>query len=143
MEQTAFNTDTSLVYAVFRLARKINTRCFGACSALKAVDILGDSGASGEGLLSGALYNAQNLDTLVIRNNYVCTLANINAFSFTKFENGKGGGTLYVPNSLKNQYMQATNWSTILGYTDNKIEAIEDSIYETQYVDGTPIGGAS
>ena len=39
-------------------------------------------------------------------------------------------GTLYVPNDLIASYQSASNWSTILGYTNNQIKKIEGSIYE-------------
>lgn len=81
-----------------------------------------------------------NLDTLVLRRSSgITALANITAFTDTPFASGGTGGTLYVPQSLKSQYEQATNWSVILGYANNSIVAIEGSYYETHYADGTPI----
>ena len=49
--------------------------------------------------------------------------------------------TVYVPSALISEYTQATNWST----KGSIFQAIEGSIYETQYADGTPIetGGDS
>lgn len=67
------------------------------------------------------------------------TLGNINVFSQTPFASGNAGGTLYVPSALIDSYQNATNWSTILAYPNNQIMPIEGSVYETQYVDGTPI----
>ena len=67
-------------------------------------------------------------------------MANVNALNNSNpFANGKSGGTLYVPADMISSYQSATNWSTILGYANNQILPIEGSIYETQYVDGTPI----
>lgn len=83
--------------------------------------------------------NASNFNVLIIRKNSRIILGNINAFSGTPFASSGTGGTLYVPQSLLSEYTQATNWSTILGYTNNQILPIEGSIYETQYADGTPI----
>lgn len=80
-----------------------------------------------------------NLSVLVLRHNGVVSLQNVNVFSNTPFASGKAGGTLYVPQARITEYTQATNWSTILGYTNNQILPIEGSIYETQYADGTPI----
>lgn len=57
----------------------------------------------------------------------------------TPFASGGTGGTLYVPNALKSSYQSASNWSTILGYATNSIQAIEGSYYETHYADGTVI----
>ena len=51
-----------------------------------------------------------------------------------------------MPRAQIENYKNATNWSTILSYTksdgetlQNQILPIEDSIYETQYADGTLI----
>lgn len=82
------------------------------------------------------------LSTLILRHNGVVSLQNTNAFTNTPFASGKAGGTLYVPQALIASYQSATNWSTILNYgsgEQNQILPIEGSIYETQYVDGTPI----
>lgn len=79
------------------------------------------------------------LDTLILRSSTAVTLDNINALSGTKFDSAGTGGTLYVPSALISSYQAATNWSTILGYTNNNIQAIEGSIYENTYADGTPI----
>lgn len=79
------------------------------------------------------------LDTLIIRRTSVTTLGNINNFNNSPFASGKAGGTLYVPSSLISNYQNATNWSTILGYPNNSIQAIEGSQYENYYADGTPV----
>lgn len=47
--------------------------------------------------------------------------------------------TLYVPSALISSYQSASNWATILARAGKNIAAIEGSIYETQYADGTPI----
>jgi len=79
------------------------------------------------------------LDTLILRRDSLTALPNTAAFNNTPFASGGAGGTLYVPSALISSYQSATNWSTILGYSTNSIQAIEGSIYETQYADGTPI----
>lgn len=76
---------------------------------------------------------------LILRKPSVVAVQNINTFNDTPFASGKSGGTLYVPSALISSYQSATNWSTILGYPNNSIAAIEGSIYETAYADGTPI----
>lgn len=100
-----------------------------------------DMGGSGTGQLgsSNTFNNDSALTTVIIRNSSVCTLSNINVFNNTPFASGKAGGTLYVPQSLISSYQSATNWSTILGYANNSIQAIEGSQYENYYADGTPI----
>lgn len=79
------------------------------------------------------------LDTVILRGDSVSTLQNENVFSGTRFDNSDYVATLYVPQALISAYQAATNWSTILGRTNNQIKAIEGSVYETQYADGTPI----
>ena len=81
------------------------------------------------------------MSVLIIRdtNNILTLVNNTNVFNNTPFASGKSGGTLYVPQSLISSYQSATTWSTILSYANNSIQAIEGSIYETQYADGTPI----
>lgn len=78
-------------------------------------------------------------NTLILRNTSLVSLAGQNAFSGTLFEQNKAGGTLYVPSALISSYQSASNWSTILGYANNSIQAIEGSQYETHYADGSLI----
>lgn len=75
---------------------------------------------------------------VILRSNTLVGLAATKGLP-TPFQSSGTGGTLYVPSVLIADYQSATNWSTILGYTKNKILPIEGSIYETQYADGTPI----
>ena len=51
----------------------------------------------------------------------------------------RGITKLYVPSALVASYATATNWSTDAG--SRTVLAIEGSLYETHYADGTPIGG--
>ena len=107
---------------------------FENCKKLTTADLAGQSVNLGQ--FNGCVL----LDTLILRrtsSNF--TLGNINAFNNTPFASGKTGGTLYVPSTLIASYQSATNWSTILGYSNNRILPIEGSIYETMYGDGTPI----
>lgn len=71
-----------------------------------------------------------NFNTLIIAKNSVVPLQGTSAFANTPFASGGTGGTLWVPSALKSSYLIATNWSTILGYANNQIKAIEGSIYE-------------
>lgn len=91
------------------------------------------------GKMDRTFSNSTNMNTLILRHNYVNNLTNTNAFNGTPFASNGSGGTLYVPSALVSAYQSATNWTTILGYPNNQIKAIEGSIYETQYADGTPI----
>lgn len=110
------------------------SNCFANCTSLTAVDILGSNY-----IHSGIFGNDTNLTVLVIRKNGVCTLQNTNNFNGTPFASGGSGGTLYVPSAQISNYQGASNWSTILGYANNQIKAIEGSIYETKYADGRTI----
>lgn len=109
---------------------------FRGCTVLAAADF-GSPATLGS---SYTFTDCTSLTALVLRNTEsICTLNNINCLSNTPFADGKAGGTLYVPSAMISEYEAATNWSTILGYTNNSIQAIEGSIYETQYADGTLI----
>lgn len=114
-----------------------NQNVFRGNSGLTTLDY---TYSSGNGIGANDFYGDSSFGTLIIRSSAVMPLANVNAFSnATKFRSGGAGGTLYVPSDLITSYQAATNWSTILGYTNNQILPIEGSIYETQYADGTPI----
>lgn len=73
-----------------------------------------------------------NMKALVLRAGAVIALTNTNAVDDWLNE---AGGRVYVPAAVLDAYKAATNWSTYASY----ILPIEGSIYETQYVDGTPI----
>ncbi len=89
-----------------------------------------------------------NFTVLILRkSDAIVTLANQAAFYNTPF--GNAGGTIYIPKALYDHlgdgtsldYQSATNWSTVHGWGHTTWAQIEGSIYETQYADGTPIGG--
>lgn len=87
------------------------------------------SGANG--IYSNCFSNCSNFKDLIItKNDGVMKLQNVNAFVSTPFASGGTGGTLWVPSALISSYQSATNWSTILGYANNHIKAIEGSIWE-------------
>lgn len=135
-----FNGCASLVGIVLpSLNGRISSQYFvdSVCVAFKYLDI--GCTQTIYGIMQNAFNGASNFDTLIIRGTSVNTLANINAFSNTKFASGGSGGTLYVPSSLMSNYQSASNWSTIIGYANNQIKAIEGSYYETHYADGTVI----
>jgi hypothetical protein len=132
---SAFNNCKSLTVAVIKAIG--NTYyVFRGCTSLTAVDILDNTNNN---MIDNAFQNSTVFDTLIIRAETMYPLMNTSAFNGTKFASGGAGGTLYVPSALISSYQTATNWSTILGYANNSIQAIEGSIYETQYADGTPI----
>jgi hypothetical protein len=47
--------------------------------------------------------------------------------------------TIYVPQALISSYQSATNWATRYNNNTLTINAIEGSVYEHNYADGTPI----
>ena len=74
--------------------------------------------------------NCTNLKALILRAESVCPLsgvANVNAFM------AGGGGYLFVPASVLEDYKAATNWSSLSAY----ILPIEGSYWETHHADGS------
>lgn len=130
------NTDLSII-VLPALTGDVNGQVFLGCPNLEAVDI----GVGATQLRNQYHFkDCTSLRTLILRHSdSIITIGNNNAFTNTPFADGGSGGTLYVPNDLISSYQSASNWSTILGYANNQIKAIEGSIYETQYADGTPI----
>lgn len=129
----AFQNCSALEMVVLPMGNDFEMSVFERCSSLHTVDAIA-------GILRANSFAYTALSTLIIRkNNGVSNLAQLNAFANSPFASGGTGGTLYVPQALIASYQAATNWSTILGYATNSIAAIEGSIYETQYADGTPI----
>ena len=111
---------------------KINSNVYGEFitenSYLEAFDFEKSGNNHGNSINANAFKNDSNLSVVVIRQTgRIITLANISAFSGTPFASNGTGGTLYVPNDLIASYQSATNWSTILEYTNNKIKSIEST----------------
>lgn len=133
----------ALQYAVFPSVTGVKNYSLQDNAELLAADFGGqisttqNTGFYGAGAFSGCT----KMSILVIRNagSAQWKLTNINNLANTPFASGKSGGTLYVPQAKIADYQAATNWSTILGYPNNRILPIEGSPYETHYVDGTPI----
>lgn len=109
--------------------------CFSGCSSLEYFD------SFASGFLQGDFFkNCSSLATLILRRTAgVVSLAQVGSLNGTPFASGGTGGTIYVPSALISSYQSASNWSTIDGYGTVTWKAIEGSIYETQYADGTPI----
>ena len=133
----AFQNCWNLVYAVFPsyiVGTSATGRLFSDCTKLKGADL------NKQHFLTNVFANCPVFDTLVLRRtDGITTLGDLNSFRNTPFASDGSGGTLYVPEDLISSYQAASNWSTLLGYANNQIKKIEGSIYETQYVDGTPI----
>ena len=112
----------------------INVSVFNGCTALETCDFrtIGN-------IANYAWRYCSSFNKLILRNNSVTNLGNINAFEDSPFASDGTGGTLYVPSAVVSSYQSASNWSTILGYANNSIVAIEGSYYETHYGNGTLI----
>lgn len=119
--------------------------CSG-CTSLKTVDIGVDIGGT---LAMGNAFSNSGLETLILRRTAgVVALTNTNNFNNSPFASNGTGGTLYVPSALISSYQSASNWSTILGYTNNQIKSIESTHTDPTapidltlyYADGTLIG---
>ena len=130
---------TSLEYAVFPSCTQLQPSSLRGCTSLKGVDIYGRPEA--QSISNQSMLGDTVLTTLILRNpNSVVQLNSTNTFEQSPFHSNGTGGTLYVPDALLSSYETATNWSTILGYTNNQIKKIEGTTYETHYVDGSTIG---
>lgn len=135
MGTNTFYNCTSLASVTFPKSTVFSGNNFYNCSSLQIADILASARIN-----AGTFQNCTVLNKLIIRKTgSVAQLNNINAFASTPFASNGTGGTLYVPQALISSYQTASNWSTILGYPNNSIQAIEGSYYETHYADGTPI----
>lgn len=112
----------------------LNHTVFTNCTSLTKAD-LGSFTSIGT-----SSFENTALNTLILRKtSAVIALGGTNVFNNSPFASGGTGGTLYVPSALISSYQSATNWSTILGYENNNIQAIEGSQYENYYADGTQI----
>jgi hypothetical protein len=136
-----FKNMTKLAYAIFPAQTRLYNGALTGCSNLIGVDLF-------TGYLGSTVFqNCSKFKYIVIRKDAVSSLNNINSFNSTLFASGKAGGILYVPNSLISGYQSASNWSTILGYTNNQIKSIESTHTDpdapvdltTHYIDGTLI----
>lgn len=84
----------------------INGSGVASCTALKKVTL-----GSITNLAASAFNGCSSLETVIItQDESVCTLQNRNAFNGSKIASGTG--KIYVPDSLYDSYLTATNWST-------------------------------
>lgn len=132
-----FDGCTNLTVAVFpSLSGILLTRTFNNCSKLTTIDL----GTSFSDIGSQATNGALALRTLVLRSTSgVVKLFAWNATTMGGIYNNPSASTIYVPSALVSSYQTATNWSTAYG-AGLTFSAIEGSIYETKYADGTTIG---
>jgi len=137
---TKHSTATTLVLPV--LTSIASNNAFSYNYSLEAVDL----GAVAT-IQASTFTNNSSMNVLILRGSSAAALSNTNAFTGTPFASGGTGGTLYVSNDLISSYTSASNWSTILGYTNNSIKSIESTHTDpnatidltTHYADGTLI----
>ena len=101
----SFSQTNKLVVATLPLVTSLEGSCF-SYSSVQKIDT-----SSVISIGAYAFGGAQQLDTLILRNSSVCTLANsTNTFTNTKI--AAGTGYIYVPDNLVDSYKTATNWVT-------------------------------
>ena len=131
LNQTFFNS-RSLMYVHIPLVTQLNNNNFNNCP-ISVFDL-----PSVGSINSNAFNNVADLRTLILRKNAVVTLAGWNVGTLGGIYSNPTASTIYVPQALLSSYQTASNWSSAYsaGVT---FTAIEGSIYETQYADGTVI----
>ena len=112
-----FNGCSKLTTANLPSVKIVANYTFQNCSNLTTVD-LSNASRIGTYVFSGC----SKLTTLILRSETLCSLDNTNSFTNTLINSTSGNGYIYVPRALKDQYVQATNWSTYA----SKFRAIED-----------------
>lgn len=113
--------------------------CFRGCTLLTNVDIpniqaIGLRAFSYSGItsldtklhnISNYAFSSSSINTLIMRDNYVASLSDVNAFESTPFDANGAGGTIYVPSDLVSTYEADVKWAALLALNaNNKIEAI-------------------
>jgi hypothetical protein len=138
IERSFFNGCSNLTKVVMPSVKQVNYQCMNNCNLLEVVDIGQTAGPNGN-IAAGAFGRCDRLTTLILRRGTMLALANVNAFANTPFKDGGTGGEIYVPSALIDTYKAAAQWSILDGYGTVTWKAIEGSIYEHAYADGTPI----
>ena len=132
LDGNVFENCSNLTDVNIQSVEDIGANAFSNCSALTFLDI-----SSVVAIQANAFWGT-NLSILILRStntSNTCRLTNTTAFTNCPFADGMAGGTLLVPRALVETYQNATNWSVILAYTNNRILALEDYT-----VDGTTTG---
>lgn len=133
----AFGNVTTLLKIIIPIGG-MRTACSGA-TALRFVDMLTgwlDDAGTKKSIATVTFNKCASLTTLVLRNSTIVGLANVDAFTDTKYAtNGAGGAYVYVPRDLISSYQAATNWATLYAAHPDMFRALEDYT-----VDGTTTG---
>lgn len=132
------NCDNMTSLSIPNMTGATNTYMAAYCSAMKTCDVKNASSISTYSFygcsnltkmefnritsIAGNSFNGcSKLATLILRSSSLVTLSATSAFTSTKIAGT--GGYVYVPASLRDQYVSASNWST---YGSDKFRAIED-----------------
>lgn len=140
---SAFDNCTKLSGIVLPKCTVLGNSAFQGCKLMEYADFLGGVNWNASSVFNGCIA----LDLIIIRSSALQPINNVNVLNNTPFKSGGAGGDIYIPKSLYDHlgdgtqydYKAATNWATYDGYGTITWHAIEGSIYETQYADGTPI----
>lgn len=108
IRQYAFNGCGALTDINFPNLTNMEIYAFLSCKSLKSA--MFDKLLS---IPSTAFYSCTSFDTLVLKSENVCALANVSAFSGTPFAAGGTGGIVWVPQALIESYQTETNWSSL------------------------------
>lgn len=113
-------------------ATAIESGAFQSCTALMKLDCPKVTAINGTNVFG--FFNSNCMNTLILRSETMCTLANTGSFgtgATAQTAIGKGNGYIYVPRALVDSYKVAENWSTYA----TQFRALEDYT-----VDGTTTG---
>lgn len=117
----------SLTSLVLPNVTTLGTNAFSNCYVLNTVEL-----TKRVSITNGCFTSCRSLENLILRDSagvYNLTPSALN--SSTPFAANGSGGTVYVPSSLKSSYESNNTWAAIIALNaNNKIEAIEGSIYE-------------
>ena len=107
--------DKSITEFTDNICTSIGEYAFFQCTNLTRVDI-----SSATIIRNNSFSGCSKLETLILRNANIVSLASANALSNTLIENGTG--YIYVPSNLVDDYKTDSEWSAY----DNQIKAIEE-----------------
>lgn len=107
IDDYAFKNCRFLSYISFPKCEYIGSNTFADCYSLTTANF-----SECNYIGSSAFYYCRFLSSLYLLGSSVVSLANSNAFNYTPLS-AIATGKIYVPSSLYNDYIVATNWSTI------------------------------
>lgn len=113
----AFMECTKLTEVAFPLLTAITGSMFRRCLGLVKADF-----SNATSIAAYSFYQCTHLETLILRSNSVCTLANTSTALQGTLIAKATTGYVYVPAALVSSYQAATNWSTYAA----RFRAIED-----------------